>query len=341
MAVLNREYKVVSDKHKDAMLKAAKGSYNASDLSNFKIQSPNPNIGMIDARAALESLTDSAGLLLNNLRHYLDKQFSADDVKPNEFAGRLQDMMSCAHATVVLKHSYDDILYNNGFVLIDENNHQVTFDYENRNDLLLLFAGDMMFPERRLFMLGQQREGKVELRLRQYVTNRRIKKVHVNDSCVKLDFGQGEPKDHKGIADDLQATVDSYYEFLDGNLALPNFHNATIDEAISVWGALQYIAYHITNNVNFDVSLFKREDFETIPTKVLKADLVDYVVKLTDIRANKVKLVLEALQADWGKYNDIWSAMLYIVGDYYLLPFYPLIFSSPFNQYSVNSNVIV
>ncbi|MDD5961728.1 MAG: hypothetical protein PUC16_05590, partial [Bacteroidales bacterium] len=91
VAVLNREYKVVSDKHKDAMLKAAKGSYNASDLSNFKIQSPNPNIGMIDARAALESLTDSAGLLLNNLRHYLDKQFSADDVKPNEFAGRLQD----------------------------------------------------------------------------------------------------------------------------------------------------------------------------------------------------------------------------------------------------------
>lgn len=331
VAVLNREYKVVSDKHKEAMLKAAKGSYNASDLSNFKIQSPNPNIGMIDARAALESLTDSAGLLLNNLRHYLDKQFSADDVKPNEFAGRLQDMMSCAHATVVLKHSYDDILYNNGFVLIDENNHQVTFDYESRNDLLLLFAGDMMFPERRLFMLGQQREGKVELRLRQYVTNRRIKKVHVNDSCVKLDFSQGEPKDHKGIADDLQAAVDSYYEFLDGNLALPNFHNATIDEAISVWGALQYIAYHITNNVNFDVSLFKREDFETIPTKVLKADLVDYVVKLTDIRANKVKLVLEALQADWGKYNDIWSAMLYIVGDYYLLPFYPLIFSSPFN----------
>ena len=77
----------------------------------------------------------------------------------------------------------------------------------------------MMFPERRLFMLGQQREGKVELRLRQYVTNRRIKKVHINDSCVKLDFGQGEPKDHKGIADDLQATVDSYYEFLDGNRA--------------------------------------------------------------------------------------------------------------------------
>lgn len=147
VAALNREYKVISDKHKEAMLKAPKGFYNASDLSNFKIQSPNPNIGMIDARAALESLTDSAGLLLNNLRHYLDKQFSADDVKPNEFAGRLQDMMSCAHATVVLKHSYDDILYNNGFVLIDEKNHLVTFDYESRNDLLLLFAGDMMFPE--------------------------------------------------------------------------------------------------------------------------------------------------------------------------------------------------
>ncbi len=332
VAFLNREYKVISDKHREAILKAKKGPCYASDLLNFKIQSPNPNIGMIDARAALESLTDSAGLLLNNLRHYLDKQFSAVDDKPNEFAGRLNHMMRCAHATVVLKHSYDDILYNNGFVLIDEKNHQVTFDYESHNDLLLLFAGDMMFSESRLFMLGQQREGNVKLRLRQYVTNRRIKNVNINDSCIKLDFCQGESKEHKRFADDLQAAVDSYYEFLDGNLALPNFHNATIDEAISVWGALQYIAFHIKNHVNFDVSYFKREDFKIVPTKVLKTDLVDYVVKLTDIRANKVKHVLEALQADWDKYkyNDIWSAMLYLVGDYYLLPFYPLIFSSPF-----------
>ena len=82
------------------MLKAAKDSYNASDLTNFKIQSPNPNIGMIDARAALESLTDSAGLLLNNLRHYLDKQFSADDVKP------AQRILSVARGSVKLSKDH-------------------------------------------------------------------------------------------------------------------------------------------------------------------------------------------------------------------------------------------
>lgn len=327
VAALNREYKVISDKHNRAMRKATKGIYYASDLLNFKIQSPNPNIGMIDARAALESQTDSAGLLLNNLRHHLDKQFSTDDVNPNEFAGRLQDMMNCANVTVVIKHSYDDILYNNGFVLIDKKNHQVTFDYESRNNLLLLFAGNMMFYERRLFMLEQQKEK----RLQHHVSNRKIKKVHVNDSYIKLEFGQKEPKEHKAIVDDLQAAVDSYYEFLDGNLVLPNFNNTTIDEAISVWGTLQYIAYHIKNNVNFNVSLIKREDFKIVPTKISKADLESYVVKLTNIRADKVKVVLEALEANWTKYNDIWSAMLYSVGDDYLLPFYPLINSSPFN----------
>ena len=174
VAALNREYKVISDKHKKTMLKATKGSYNASDLLNFKIKSPDPNIGMIDARAALESLTASAGLLLNYLRHNLDKQFSTDAINPNKFAGRLQDMITCSHTTVVLKQSYDDILYNNGFVLYDDKKHQIIFDYENRKDLLLLFAGDMMFAERQLFAIGQQKEGKVKLRLRQYVTNQRI-----------------------------------------------------------------------------------------------------------------------------------------------------------------------
>lgn len=331
VAALNREYKVISDKHNKALKRAIKKPYNASDLLNFKIQSTDPNIGMIDARAALESFTECASLLLNNLRHYLNKQFSTDDKKPNEFASRLLDMIHCAHNTVVLKHSYDDILYNNGYVQYDEKNLQVTFDYESRKDLLLLLAGNMMFTERRIFMLGQQREGKIEFRLQHHITNRRIKKVHIKDSCIKLDFGQGDPKEHKEIAKDLQAAVDSYYEFLDGNLTLPQFHNATINEAISVWGALQYIALYLNNNVNFDVSLYKREDFKAIPTKIIKADLVDYVVKLTNIRADKVKLVFEALQADFSRYNDIWSAMLYPVDTYYLLPFYPLIFSSPFN----------
>lgn len=331
VAALNREYKVISDKHKKTMLKATKGSYNASDLLNFKIKSPDPNIGMIDARAALESLTATAGLLLNYLRHNLDKQFNTDTIKPNEFAEKLKDMITCSHTTVVIKQSYDDILYNNGFVLYDDKKNQIIFDYENRKDLLLLFAGDMMFAERQLFAIGQQKEGKVKFRLRQYVTNQRIKKAHINHSCVKLDFGQGNPKDHLNFSDYLQAAIDSYYEFLDGTLKLPNFHNATIDEAVSVWSALQYIAHYINDKKNFDVYLLKREDFEKIPTKILKTDLIDYVVKLTNIRTYKVKLLLEALQADWNKYNDIWSAMLYTVGEYYLLPFFPLIHSSPFN----------
>ena len=38
-----------------------------------------------------------------------------------------------------------------------------------------------------------------------------------------------------------------------------------------------------------------------------------------------------ALEADWKKFNDIWTSMLYPVGEYYLLPFFPIIYSSPYN----------
>lgn len=40
---------------------------------------------------------------------------------------------------------------------------------------------------------------------------------------------------------------------------------------------------------------------------------------------------MDGLAVDWGKFNDIWKSMLYPVGDYYLLPFFPLINSAPYN----------
>lgn len=329
VAGLNREYKVIYNKRVAVLNKVEKGTYFLYDMMNFKLQSPVPEVGLIDARACLESATDSTSLLLNYLRYFLDKDFVSEDFKAEEFAGRIKNSMQISQMVVTLKHSYDDILCNGGFVRFDNVNKLIVFDYENHNNLKLLLAGDMMFSERRLQVMNHIREGSVVPRLFKYVTNYRIKRAKINNGSITLDFGQGNPKDYKQIVSDMQSAVDSYYEFLVGDTILPNLANCIIDEVISVWCAIQYIAWYISTNINYDISIQTKEDYFTVPSKILKKDLLSYIVKLTGIKTQKIKAAVIALEADWTKYNDIWSSMLYPIGEYYLLPFFPIIYSSP------------
>lgn len=331
VAGLNREYKVIYNKRVAVLNKVEKGTYFLYDMMNFKLQSPVPEVGLIDVRACLESATDSTSLLLNYLRHFLDKDFVSKDFKAEEFAGRIKNSMQISQMAVTLKHSYDDILCNGGFVRFDNANKLIVFDYENHNNLKLLLAGDMMFSERRLQVLNHIREGSVVPRLFKYVTNYRIKRAKINNGSISLDFGQGNPKDYKQIVSDMQSAVDSYYEFLVGDTILPNLANCTIDEVISAWCAIQYIAWYISTNINYDISIQTKEDYFTVPSKILKKDLLSYIVKLTGIKTQKIKAAVIALEADWTKYNDIWSSVLYPIGEYYLLPFFPIIYSSPYN----------
>ena len=328
---LNREYKVIWKKRAEAMEKAEKGTYLTSDMFNFKLLSSAPGIGMLDARASLEAATDSYNLIMNYLRHFLDEKFETDDAKEEEFARRLIRMFQITQIAVVFKHSYDDILYNKGFVKVDDEIRSIMFDYDNHEDLILLRAGDMMFSERRLHVMSENLHKQIKPRLYRYVTDRRIKRAKIENSIITLEFGQGNAKEHKEIVDDLQASIDAFYEFLQGETVLPQMANATVDEAISVWGAIQYIAMYVSTYKDYDVALFKREDFSVVPSKIRKESLIEYVAKLTNIKASKVKMVIMKMEADWSRYNDMWTSMIYPVGDYYLLPFYPILYSSPYN----------
>lgn len=332
VAALNREYKVIAELRKENLAQQPVGSYIFTDMWNFKLKSPVEGIGLIDARATLESATDAIGLALNNVRHYIDEFLTKEDFDPHHFAASLINILRYSSQGVVFKRSYDDILYNGGFVDIDYEKKVVAFDYENRDNLKLLLAGDGIFAERKAYMMGVNREGANNSRLFTYVTNYRIKKVVCEHGCISLSFGKGEPKEHKQIALDMQGTLDAYYTFLNGSTKLPKFESATVDEALSIWVAVQYMALYSLEHLNFDVAMYTREDVDLVPRKIQKENLVEYIEKLTGIKKKYIRDILGALQADWTKFNDMWTCPLYSVGDYYLLPIFPLVFTSPYNM---------
>lgn len=331
VAALNRNFKVIFDKHKEKLDKAENAGYDLLDLVNFKLLSIDPNIGWLDARACMENATDACGLLLNYLRHFLNDNLTTDGFNPNEFAGRIRYMNEIAQSGVAVKFAYDDILHNNGFVSIDIEGKKTIFDYESHNNLILLRAGDLMISMRRFQVIYQTSSSGTNTDLYQYISNMQIKKVYITNSCITLDLEQGVPMLFKQILQEFQASINAYYDFLNINILLPKFHNATIGEAVSVWGAMQYIAVYINTNENFDVAISKREDFAPVPSKILKEKLIEYVMRLTNISQEKIKAVIGSMEADWKKFNNIWTCMIYPVGDYYLLPFFPLIYSTHYN----------
>lgn len=331
IAGLNREYKVIWNKHNEKYKDIKQGSYLLSDIMNFKLQSISPEVGLIDVRAALESMTDATSLLLNYLRYFLENDFVSENADSLQFSVNIMTIMQKSQLLTVLKHSYDDILYNNGFIEIDEEKRNIIFNYENHNNLKLILAGDMMYDQRRLQVFSKINENDLTPRLYKYISKYRIKKVKINDGSIKLDFGKGNAKEFKNIISDIQSSIDSYYEFLPYDIKLPNFSGSVFEEVIAVWCAIQYIVSYVFNNVDFDTTIYTSKDFSIIPRKILKNDLLMYIEKLTGLRYSKIKVIVSSLEANWCCYNDIWSSMLYPINDYYLLPFFTIINTTTYN----------
>ena len=329
IADLNREYRVVHNKMQEAARQQPKGTYLYQDMTNPRLQLPSGEF--VDARAALEASTEAINMICNYLRFFLKEEFVNEEADPKLFAANVLRIYRMADVNVTFKHSYDDILYNGGFIKIEREKQLFTFDYDNYHELKLLRIGDMMFNERMMHVNTRYRlEGK-KLQLGKYIANYRIKRCKLQRGSVSLDFGQGDPKGHRIIAMEMESAIDAFYEYLDVNVKLEKMGGILLAEALAVWTALRYVCYESFEKLDCDVSMFTKEQMDAIPRLFKKVDLIGYIEKLTGIRKNKVKAALESFEADWGRYNDIWTSPLILKGDYYSVPFFPIINSVSFN----------
>lgn len=331
IAILNKEYKTITEKLKEATIKRPQGSYLYQDMVNQKLEAPDGS--KLDIKAVMEGATDATSMLCNFMRYHLSEEYVNKEAKPEFFTSNVRDLFQMADIMATFKHSYDDVLYDHTYVIMDTVGQTINFDFEDYRNEKLKALGHLILSERILHVDCQIRESGKRSLIESYVTNYRIKRIHVNDGYVTLEFGQGDPKRHLEIAQETQAAIDAYYEFLDLNMKLPGLGDITVAETLGIWTALQYICHEATEHIRWDMKkvIYTKEEMGGIPRKFRKEDLMGYLTKLTGLRQNKISPVIEALEVNWGKYNDIWTSPLYKIKDYYCLPFYPIINSMPYN----------
>lgn len=331
IAMFNNEHKTVYEKIIEASRKRPQGLYLYQDMVNQKLKTPDG--AKLDVKAMMEGATDATSILCNFMRFHLTEEYENKEAKPEYFTSMVRDLFQMADIMATFKHSYDDVLYDHTFVKMDTVHQTIAFDFENHKNEKIKALGHMILEERIFHVDCQLREKGIKSSIERYVTNYRVKRIHVNNGFVTLEFGYGDPKHHKEIAQEIQAAIDAYYEFLDLNMELTGLRGINVAEMLSVWVALQYICREVTEHVRLDKYnvIYTKEEMDGIPRKFRIIDLVGYLTKLTGLRENIITLVLEALTVDWEKYNNIWTSPLYKIKDYYCLPFYPIINSMPYN----------
>ena len=232
IADLNREFRVIHNKMREVARKQPKGTYLYQDMTNPRLQLPSGEY--VDARAAMEASTEAINMICNYLRFFLKEEFINKEADPELFAANVLRIYRMADVNVTFKHSYDDILYNGGFIKIEREKQLITFDYDNYNELKLLRIGDMMFSERIMHVNTKYRlEGK-KLQLGKHIANYRIKRCRLQRGCVTLEFGQGDPKGHRMIAMEMESAIDAFYEYLDLNVKLEKLGGVVLSEALAV-----------------------------------------------------------------------------------------------------------
>lgn len=330
IALLNREHKIIFDKNWQEVKKRPRGLYAFHDLTDPKLQLPDGSF--VDARSALECATDAIGMLCNYMRFFLDKEFKNEVADPQHFAGNALRVFHVADICVAFKQSYDDILYNGGYIKLDPKKQVFFFDYDNYQNLRLLKAGNMMFGERIAYVYNKYRHERKILGLEKYVSNYRIKRVKSHDGYVTLEFGQGEPKAHKELVLDIESAIGAFYDYLDLNIVLDKIGTGLmLEEVLAVWTALRYICRETFVKLDFDFSMYTKEEMDLIPRLFKKEELIAYIQKLTGIKKHKVRAALESFEVDWHRFNDIWTSPLMLNHSCYSVPFFPIIDYVPYN----------
>lgn len=334
IAIINRNLLIVIQKYKENLKKIDRGACcSISDLADFRIEPDDKQLSAIPIRGNMEIQIDFTCLILNYFRYFLDKNNICDtNADPSEFIKKFIYIEAVANIGFLFRNIYNNCLYEGGRIKKTTEGERmiITLSYDDEEKQKLIKAGDLLFSHRRMTVYSKMMLDSEKSCFFPYQTTFRIKSCTIQDGCIRLSFGQGRKSQQDEMMKEMDASIQAYYAFLDIHQTLPKLKDVTICDVLVVLGTIQYIAQYILDNAHFENGVYTSSDFYAIPCKIRKTDLIDYSAKMLTLKRNTIKQCVELFEATWSKPNNIWSTPIYPIGDYELLPFYPILFTSPY-----------
>lgn len=331
---LNRNYILIGKKTE---LKGTVNSY--EDFFRKKINSMDPSIGQIDARAALETEIDSFNIIINYLKYFKEKlQVKKNDVDELHSVDSIIRLCMIATYYYTIKTTYDDNIWNNGFAIKDQENQKIHFKYFDEEKLFLgkigffrlhrnVFSHFMVLKE--LFDKQKSISDFIPKTYNYKINAKRIKSVSLNNGFVNYKKASGYDRgDLYGFAF-LNIQILTYYEFI-YDVTLPNFKDLTLKDLLILFSVLQSLFRKSTYVSDDDDSVVKLKEFGKFPYKIECIELEKYLMTRTKFNIDQIRCFLNLITNKIDERINFWDYPLFKIKNTYLLPLLttldPLIF---------------
>ncbi len=321
-ATVNRDYFILKEETEIFSSKYAANKNVTIDLTTMPsptIKSPMKSIGEVNTSSMAEGSVDSIILLLNYLKQFEEDGSTVQPLCDLDAVRSVYELYVRSNFAYVLKYDFEDIIWNDGYVLCNTKNKAISYDYFSHNDLKLRCAGHRILLSR-VYDKRLHSNCNNKHTFNKYLKHKRIKNTYIHDGYVKFKLSSGRDNDIASIMTDFHASLNAYYAYL-VDVPFMTTPSLNIEKSLVIFGSISRLLLHIQIKVD-DTEVTTKREFYNYPFRIAKADLKQYIQNTTNFNSKEINGFLELLEAN-SKYINLWNdPFIKRGGDYYfaLLP---------------------
>lgn len=301
--------------------------HNYEDFFKRKIQSIDTSIGNIDARAALECEIDSLNILFSYLEYFKEElKNSSEEENDTSKVDSIIQMSLTANYYNVIKATYDDSIFNNGFIEVSKN--KLHFKYLDNNELFLGKIGYFRLNRNvhaHQIVLKEILEKVNDIRT--FISSvygnkneiKRIKNILKKDGEITFVLASGYDKQEFFNFIFLEESLKTYYAFV-YDVEMPKSEGLTLKDCLILFNMLQSLFNYSLNSADYDDSVMRVKEFGKFPHKIKVESLKSYLKLKTKYSSKQINYFLNLLTNKIDQRINFWNYPLFKKNGYYLAP---------------------
>ena len=328
ISILNREYILIQRNSMEQIISRDKDkNYSFLQSSSVKIDTGTA-AGFINSQGAAESSVDTTNVLLNYFRYLDDKVVSKNSLSELEIIDSFRHSFMVSSFFITIKQSYEDAIWNEGFVKVDDDRKEIKIDFDSHRNLKLLKAGHTMMNQTIFGRHYSYKESSQYFKASQFSTKsrkyKRIKKLGIENGYVRIWLADGIDRNEEE-KDALSALeVSAFYEFLK-DISFTNYPELNIDKMMTMFNVFSYLVHRLIVDLPItDDSILNLSDSNKFPYRIRKEELKKYLNQKTNYSNKEIRSFLSILTSDLNRFINLWERPLIDFGDDFLFPLLPI-----------------
>lgn len=330
-ALNNRNYQLLTKQVEESYEK--KAFIGDLDILREKINSFDKSIGEVEAESVIEGAVDSLNILLNYLNYFGKHNITnKNELGEIEKVDVIMSLSLAGNFFDVLKKSYDDAIWNDGYILWDFESNNIEIIFDNPDDLKTLRAGfirlrrnsmGFYYSALQLFKSNSALQEISFRRTNKYRKPKRIKSVENRSGELSFKLAHGMSKDEFDFELKNECDLLAYYPYLENRKL--NGLQIDLEETMFLFNQVQHLFRFSMCDQVLDDSVFQTDDFSKFAYCISIHRLREYLLSRTTFSSKQINDFLELIVHKNSERINLWKKPFLKKGNLLFFTFLPVI----------------